>query len=215
MSSISRRWKETRIGWLLQSGWLFAQMQASLLRKSPRHTHAAQPHTEKPLEGKVQEIGSGCLQVVMAWMARLGGSQCISEAGRGTAAAVGCLKVRSEALQDGLLTAEVVTGAGHPFLALVKGLFLGVTLWLLRKEILSRAFLCHNLKDKCHVWIPPGSEGAESPTLSKGRQLWSCRHSWSQDAEVQEVFQRLERCLSKAKSSLKNQCLAVVRAEIR
>lgn len=29
------------------------------------------------------------------------------------------------------------------------------------------------------------------------------------------MFQRLGRCLSKAKSSLTNQCLAVVRAEIR
>lgn len=55
--------------------WMFfAQMQASLLGKSPRHTHA-QPHTEKLLEGKVQEMGPGCLQVAMAWMAMFGGSQ--------------------------------------------------------------------------------------------------------------------------------------------
>lgn len=52
----------------------------------------------------------------------------VSEAGRGAAAAVDWLKVRSEGLQDGFLTAEAATGAEHPFLALVKGLFLGATL---------------------------------------------------------------------------------------
>lgn len=57
-----------------------------------------------------------------------GGSQYISEAGSGTAAALGCLKIRSETLQDELFTAEGATGAEHPFLAPVKGLFLGVTL---------------------------------------------------------------------------------------
>lgn len=102
-------------------------MQASLLRKFPRHTHA-QPHTEKLLEGKVQEMGPGCLQVAMTWMAMFGGSQCISEGGSGAAADLGCLKVRCEALQDGLLTARSRDRAEHPFPALVKGLFWGVTL---------------------------------------------------------------------------------------
>lgn len=95
-------------------------MQASLLRKSPRHTHA-QPHTEKLVEGKVQEMGPDCLQVAMAWMAMFGGSQCIFEAGSGAAAALGCLKVRCEALQDGLLAARSSDRAQHPFPALGKG----------------------------------------------------------------------------------------------